>query len=211
MPIRQQRTLSRAGFDPLRPPNPILIDGWSVDRTASHQLTLISGTPLRLLGTPPLRIGMGELPVQATQVSDFSVAFDYAEPVDAAGVAVLPQWVTELRGANGEWLAPGSIRMGPKDGPGLPRLNWIISAISNDTQAVIITTAFDFPTVQQMKLFANEENEVQSQEQISGNQFEIVFFSNVFEGDFITCPAWDPRNVDVNGIWLAPSRTRAIP
>ena len=101
--------------------------------------------------------------------------------------------------------------MGPKSGPGLPQLNWIVSATSTDSQLVTITTAFDFPTIQQMVLFVNGDDGVQSQEQIAGNQFEVVFFSGVFEGDFITCPPWNAQNVDVDGVWLAPCRTRAIP
>lgn len=127
MATRQQRTLSRRGYDPYRPPLPALIRLVSIRTNGGSGITLTFAQPVTVDGLPTIVSNTLGPATDAVLASPTELNVGFGGVVSGAMVVTLADYDPALRGRNGQWVRGFALAAGTGAPDDLPPLCYIAS------------------------------------------------------------------------------------
>lgn len=204
--MRQQRRKNAPTAQTSFPAFPQLYDNWIVTASGANTALLVSAYPLATPGIPALILNDVDLPTSITRPNDNEVEFTYPNPLGIDAVLRLAAWDANIRGFNGEWLAPKASTVNSS----VPTTQVIWMASAQQTGAnVIVCTYSENVTRLSIPNYVTQIGGQTAVSSVSGpgaNDITVTFDAPVSGGaDFIVIPQGDVSCQGVSGFFPAPA------
>ena len=202
--MRRRRTLSRHQPDPGQGPLPIIIRETVVVLSGIGLVEISWPQPVRLSGLPPFATTGGFPLTAATQLTDSTIQLTFAGGAFAGDILTLPDWTPNLRGLNGEWVAPITTILGDTAAGSFPNLVRVLGMASTASNIVTLSLATPWTAINAPQIAVGGNYPI-AFGQTSSTTIDLDYVGFIAPGELWSVPAWMPSGwAAAENAWLAP-------